>query len=510
MYPTNNIASAPLPLPSQGEPVSTTYERVLDFFQTFGMVPPTNLSEWETTLGGHPEYAEISALFTSILGSETPSTRAPDEVQHAQFYETHLPPPAMGESVDQVGVRVSEFLRNSGGYLPNNLGDWEVFLALPEYTAVNVLFQTAMDSIAEERSITTATSEAVYEIDEACRLSPLTVVAGEINHIRALPSYLRANKIQAALEMLKPLEKESKAQEFIKQLRELQYNLKIGGTFTEGTRAQVGNPCTEASAIFLRNQISQKSRPIDSCLVDGERLHGHGNPNAAADLVVQDRQISPYLSPYPMSHLSGSISEEAIAEIVATLVSLPDHSGVFITAQGKTFALERNGDNLCFFDSHGEPTRQPLKAYTLQFKDPEDMIHFLIQKIKRHDIGNNIEDLSEEEKKLIDEDHDVNSFTTLFVSSPAIVATYVPHVIPLPPVRVNYDAGFGNSLCIRSAPHWGVSHPMECLGGSVWQAKASLPEGTEYKICFNGTVWEEGSNRVAGREDPARGLTFPS
>lgn len=74
-------------------------------------------------------------------------------------------------------------------------------------------------------------------------------------------------------------------------------------------------------------------------------------------------------------------------------------------------------------------------------------------------------------------------------------------------IEINYDVGLGNTLTVRAAPDW-VDRPMECHGTSSWKAKEPLPVGTEYKICRNG-VWEEGANRVAGTEDPARPLTFP-
>lgn len=411
-----------------------------------------------------------------------------------------LPLPAMGMDPDMALASLISFY-DTHHTPPSNYTDWT---ALPAYANIFPLFEAhvvANRTETEEARLANRLMENdIAAIEEAYRRSPLTEVKATLEDIERTVPCLRAVKIQAALQRIEGIEGND---ELVGQLLSLTYN-PTSQTPVQGTRKQIGNPCTEASAVFLRNLFHRPRVDIMQCLQDGERFHGPVEGNGESTAVIQTH-FAATLQPYALVHPSGAISEERIANLVDQLGALPDRSGVLITAQDKTYALARVGTQFYLFDSHGT---DELNAYIQPFTNDRDAKHFLIQLIHRNELSDST--FTREEREMVNASPDVNGFTTLFVAAPATVATYVP---PLPPVRVRFDAGFGNTLAIRAAPDWGRAIPMHCLPGTtdLWEAAEALPVGTEYKICFNEHKWEEGAtNRVAGAEDPARPLAFSS
>lgn len=427
--------------------------------------------------------------------------RPPDDALITTLLEIpELPLPAMGMDPDMaLGSLISFY--DTHHVPPSNYADWT---ALPAYAHIFPLFQahvvTHRTETEEAHLADRLIRHEIEAIEEACRRSPLTEVKATLKDIERTAPCLRAVKIQAALQRIEGIEGND---ELVGQLLSLTYNPTLQ-TPVEGTRKQIGNPCTEASAVFLRNLLHRSATNVMECLTHGERFHGHARGNGESTTVIQTH-FEATLQPYALVHPSGSISEERIANLVDQLGALPDRSGVLITAQDKTYALARVGTQFYLFDSHGT---DKLNAYIQPFTNDQDAKHFLIQLIHRNELSDST--FTREEREMVNASPDVNGFTTLFVAAPATVATYVP---PLPPVSVRFDAGFGNTLTIRAAPDWERAIPMHCLPGTtdLWEATEALPAGTEYKICFNDHKWEEGAtNRVAGVEDPARPLTFPS
>jgi hypothetical protein len=260
-----------------------------------------------------------------------------------------------------------------------------------------------------------------------------------------------------------------------------------------GTRKQKGNPCTEASAVFLSKICHKEPFDIDTCVIEGERIHGEKARNAEAYQVINLPPFNAFLSECA-DPMSGYIGKEAFQELIRQLTSLAQPSGFFITAQDKTYALAHANDLFYLFDSHGNDLANPAAAYCMAFEKPLDTIDFLIRLIPK--IQTCVSGLSEEISKAIDADYAINGFVAIFVSGEAPAAA-----MSLRAIEVEYDTGFGNTLCLATAPDWSVEHPMECEGSSIWKTKTGfeMTPGIEFKFILKGQgdpKWEEGENRL--------------